>query len=456
MFFLIVKKEDILENVDKEIIKTMEKKIKAEPDYLSFYNANTKEYTHCYHSYPAMMIPQIAREFINITKKANQKIKNIFDPFMGSGTTLVEGMIQNLKGYGIDINPLAYLMAKTKTTPIEPEYLKNNVEKLLNNINQKYNSYLEGTYKIENLPKFDRIDFWFKPKVIELLQLIKNCIIEFEDEQIKNFYLATFSETVRYVSNTRNNEFKLYRMPPEKLKEWNPDVVNIFKDYLKRNCEGNNIFYEEISKFGNFTSPIIVTGSSENLPFSDNSFDLLITSPPYGDSKTTVAYGQFSRLSSQWLDLEIDENKKINQLDNVMLGGKVEKNLNASDELDKLNSETLRQIFNEIYSIDKKRAFEVLQFYIDLDKTLNEVARVMKINSYQFWVVANRTVKGITILTDEIIIEMFKKYGICHIHRFYRKIPNKRMPLKNSPTNQTGKLSKTMTSEIIIMFKKIK
>lgn len=453
MFSLIIKK-DILDTVDKNIIKTLENKIKAEPDYLSFYNANTKEYTHCYHSYPAMMIPQIAREFINITKKANQNINNIFDPFMGSGTTLVEGMIQNLKGYGIDINPLAYLMAKAKTTPIEPEYLKNNVIKLLNNINQKYDLYLKGAYRIENLPRFDRIDFWFKPKVIELLQLIKKCILEFEDEQLKNFYLATFSETVRYVSNTRNNEFKLYRMPPEKLKEWNPDVVNIFINHLKRNCEGNNSFYEEVSKSKNFTSPTIVTGNSENLPFSNNSFDLLITSPPYGDSKTTVAYGQFSRLSSQWLGLEIDKNTKINQLDNIMLGGNLEKNINVSDELDKLGSETLRQIFNEIYSIDEKRALEVLQFYIDLDKTLNEVARVMKINSYQYWVVANRTVKGISILTDEIIIEMFKKYGIYHLHRFYRKIPNKRMPLKNSPTNKTGKLSKTMTSEIIIMLKK--
>ncbi|XZJ61947.1 hypothetical protein ACSXEL_17120 (plasmid) [Clostridium perfringens] len=51
-----------------------------------------------------------------------------------------------------------------------------------------------------------------------------------------------------------------------------------------------------------------------------NSFDLLITSPPYGDSKTTVAYGQFSRLSLQWLNLEME--MEVNQLDNVMLGGK--------------------------------------------------------------------------------------------------------------------------------------
>ena len=30
-----------------------------------FKNVNTKEYTHGYHNYPAMMIPQIARKLLN-------------------------------------------------------------------------------------------------------------------------------------------------------------------------------------------------------------------------------------------------------------------------------------------------------------------------------------------------------------------------------------------------------
>lgn len=37
-----------------------------------FKKANTKEYTHCFHAYPAMMIPQVARRLIeNFGKNAD-------------------------------------------------------------------------------------------------------------------------------------------------------------------------------------------------------------------------------------------------------------------------------------------------------------------------------------------------------------------------------------------------
>ena len=49
--------------------------------------------------------------------------------------------------------------------------------------------------------------------------------------------------------------------------------------------------------------------------------DLIVTSPPYGDSKTTVAYGQFSRLANEWLGIE-----NAAAIDRKMLGGSPQKN----------------------------------------------------------------------------------------------------------------------------------
>ena len=46
----------------------------------SFKSANTKEYTHCYHTYPAMMIPQVARELINNYAPEDGQLNLIFDP----------------------------------------------------------------------------------------------------------------------------------------------------------------------------------------------------------------------------------------------------------------------------------------------------------------------------------------------------------------------------------------
>ena len=44
-----------------------------------FKNANTKEFTHGYHSYPAMMIPQIARKLITEFAPSG-RMELLFDP----------------------------------------------------------------------------------------------------------------------------------------------------------------------------------------------------------------------------------------------------------------------------------------------------------------------------------------------------------------------------------------
>src|SRR5690606_9550546 len=70
----------------------------------------------------------------------------------------------------------------------------------------------------------------------------------------------------------------------------------------------------------------IIQGSSldKHKYIGQESVDLIVTSPPYGDSKTTVAYGQFSRLSSQWLELggEHYTSETVARLDSDLLGGK--------------------------------------------------------------------------------------------------------------------------------------
>ena len=89
--------------------------IRLVDDRWSFRDANTKEFTHCYHTYPAMMIPQVARSLI-AEYKPEGELKTIFDPYSGSGTTLVEANLVGVNAVGTDLNPLARLMSRVKTT----------------------------------------------------------------------------------------------------------------------------------------------------------------------------------------------------------------------------------------------------------------------------------------------------------------------------------------------------
>jgi len=80
----------------------------------------------------------------------------------------------------------------------------------------------------------------------------------------------------------------------------------------------------------------------------------------------------------------------------------------------------------------------------------------LKPGKYFCLVVGNRTVKELVLKTDQIICEMGEHLGFTTQAILYRNIPNKRMPLKNSPTNQPGKTGFTMQKESIVLLKKLR
>lgn len=412
------------------------------PDgYWDFANVDTKEWTHGYHSYPAMMIPQVARRLITLIRDHQPNIQTLFDPFMGSGTSLVEGLLQGLAVTGSDLNPLSRLLTRAKTTAYDPEDLESALDRI-----DRYLDCLEISEA--DWPHFANLTFWFKESVIAELTRIKRTLETVVPKDLQPFFWVAFSDTVRWVSNSRNAEFKLYRLDAARLAAWNPDVRATFRKVLTRNLAGNARLVERRPL------PPVSLHAYNAMDLSalpDNAFDLMVTSPPYGDSRTTVAYGQFSRLSLQWLNLaDGAESPAPNKLDQALLGGQA-----ATDLRSLLPSSVLTKAVSKVAQKDANRAREVLSFYQDLDQTLREIARVIRPGGYQCWVVGNRTVKNVQLLTDQIIIQLSARYGLDPVITFTRAIPNKRMPKENSPTNEAGQKVTTMNGEQIFILRKV-
>lgn len=397
---------------------------------------STKIYTHGFHSYPAMFIPQIAKRLLETYSKHGD---TVLDIFCGSGTVLVESMLLKRNSIGIDLNPLAIFIAKVKTTPLNPKVLQR--------------SYFDLIFRIANIklselskPNFFNIDFWFKEDVIFELARIKAAIDEIPNENVRNFFLIAFSETARYVSNMKHGEFKLVRIKNDKLTDYSPRVLETFRRYAEKNISGMVDFFQTTGEEA--PMPRIILGdSSKEISIQADSVDCIITSPPYGDSRTTVAYGQFSRLSLQWLDLA--DNTSVTKIDNSLLGGKIvvsEKNI---------QSNSLKKALSEIEKMDKRRAEEVYSFYSDISPCLQNAHRLLKKGKHFCIVIGNRTVKGVRLPSDFILSEMCVPLGFKVEDILVRAIPNKRMPSKNSPTNKSGFLEETMTKESIVILKKL-
>lgn len=404
-----------------------------------FRKANTKKYTHCFHQYPAMMIPQVAGKILD---EFGKNAKLLFDPYCGTGTSLVEANIRGIDAIGTDINPLARLIAKVKTTIISLKTL----DLYLKDFNDFIFNVKFGVIKVSpTVPNFRNIDYWFKKETQITLAIMKKYIEGVDDINIQNFFKVAFSETIREVSLTRNSEFKLYRIAKEKIEKFNPDVSSIMVSKLFRNRKGMEE-YISLKDKDNIKSLIYDFNTVFEIPeniLSPESVDIIMTSPPYGDSRTTVAYGQFSRLSNQWLDIE-----NANEIDKKLMGGK-----KLKDYMD-FGFEPLDKTLEEISKKDEKRVYDIISFYIDYRKSIQNMSKVVKRNGIVAFVVGNRRVKGIEIPNDEITREFFEKNGFKHIKTIIRKIPNKRMPKRNSPSNVAGITETTMNYEYILILKK--
>ncbi len=73
--------------------------------------------THGFHSYPARFHPLLVRQLLADLPAG----KTVLDPFVGSGTTLVEAALRGARGLGVDVNPLAVELAQLKATPLSAE-----------------------------------------------------------------------------------------------------------------------------------------------------------------------------------------------------------------------------------------------------------------------------------------------------------------------------------------------
>ncbi len=390
-----------------------------------FKGANTQELTHGIHVYPARMVPFIPRILI---KKFSRPGEKVLDPFCGSGTVLLEAMIQQRQSVGIDINPLAVLISQVKTTPLDLNTLIQTFNDLRKKILSDKQKILNGTLKVEppifkNIQK--QINHWFKPEVQLWLTVIRRHVNNIPDEDIKKFFQVVFSNTVRKVSNTRDNEYKLYRMAPEQLEKYNPDVVQIFLDYCEQSIQGMrdlNNFLTKGEKKLEIYRPEVLQGDFRSINLPEGEFDLMITSPPYGDSHTTVGYGQFSKFSLYWLG---EEFASYIPKSRDMLGGKNKPNA-------KVHSETLEQTLEQIRKnesdLKRKRSIDVLSFFADYEECVKKIHENLKDNAYACFVVGNRTVREVRIRMDKITQEIGEHYGFKHVITIPRNIPTKRHP----------------------------
>ncbi|MEX2715843.1 MAG: DNA methyltransferase [Candidatus Sigynarchaeum springense] len=279
-------------NVRQENIVDKEEFIKAIFDV-----DDTSYLTHNYHPWAAKFIPQIPRYFIErLTKKSD----TVYDPFCGSGTTLVEALLLGRNAIGNDINYIASLASKAKTTPLSPEQIRR-IATWRDGILALQKRCLDGAHggSVEDYTgevHFNNKFHWFDKDVLVVLMQIKKQIESIDDPAIKTFLLAAFSSIVVRVS--RQESETRYAAIEKKVEI--KDVFDIFLKKLDDMIQRMRQFAASVDK-GNWVQVSQAdTRTMSTIPAG--SVQLVLTSPPYAN---TYDYYLYHKLRMYLLDYDV-------------------------------------------------------------------------------------------------------------------------------------------------------
>jgi len=342
-----------------------------------FAEAKTNSSTHSFHPYPAKYIPQIPSILI---KELSKEGDIIYDPFLGSGTTCVEANVLGRNAIGNDVNELAVLMSKVKTTPIDRQRLKK-LDSLINKIYLRIDDlyFNNNSHQIEK-PDILNLYLWFKGFVINELVIIKYEILKLDDADLKDFCFMALSAILVNVSN-QDSDTRYVRVAK------NIKPKDTFDRFVKQLIKMRKIMNNNYDNLKNCKTIVKVADTRFDGIFDENSADLSVTSPPYPNAYDYHLYHKYRMF---WLDMDPHYLRK--------------REIGAHAD----------------YS--KKNGLTEFDFENDMEKCFYTVSKILNKGKYFILVIGNSILKGRNIENNELLKDLSKKTPFVFVAEFSRNL----------------------------------
>lgn len=414
-----------------------------DPTFWDFSAVHGRNGAHGYFQYPAMMVPELQRALLEDLLATDSDVHTIYDPFMGSGTVMLESLYLGLDFIGTDINPMAVLLSAVKACPPSSEAALVSGTEVLQRARASQR---------DNAIDFNFRDKWFTAGVSVALTRLRCAIQQVDDQQMRRFLWVCLAETVRFVSNSRPSTFKLHLYSAEDLKTRTPDPLGQFETVLDSNIE--RIRAHEAAAAVKLKNPTLIRASvNDALPEETGTADALMTSPPYGDNHTTVPYGQYSFLPLQWIDpidLVGDVDPTVfevpGRLDTLSLGGH---RLTPRPLPSHLEAEvpSLKKWLDE-RETKSETTQKVVTFVDDYRTAVRNASARVRPCGFVFLTLGERRVSGADVPLVRFTQEIFEAAGHTRVTSIDRLLPSrKRMANRNAA-------GETMIRETILVLRK--
>lgn len=390
------------------------------------FSNETELLMHTIHAYPAKFPAFIATKAFDYAGQEGVNVKTVADVFCGCGTVALEAKLHGKDFWGCDINPVATLIAKTKSAAYDINVVADYFER----IKVTYET-MEIDHMVYNKAP-ERLKYWFtENSFIDLMRLKQSIEFVVPAGEYRDAFLCLFSSILKASSKWLTKSIK-------------PQI-----DPNKREVVVWNVFKQHFDKFSKaiiqinlriFKSANIKIENENFLTFEDfPKVDLIISSPPY---VTSYEYADLHQLSTLWLQYTSDYRE--------LRRGSIGSMYNSEGfkiDLNSLNA-VGQQIVQDLLADSKATAKvrSVARYYIDIQRAIYNCTNMLNNGGMVFFVVGDTEYKGVKIKNSEHLVQCLRNEGFTDIKAAKRRISNK---LLTPYRDECGRFSSDKTQRTI-------
>ncbi len=384
------------------------------------------------HPFPARMAPELAlREIQQLPKRAT-----VLDPMMGSGTVLRVAIDCGLRAIGRDVDPLAVLMTRVWTTPIDTKLFRERAVHVLQTARNMCAEHISLPWIDEDPETSAYIDFWFgKQQKVDLRKLSSLIIgIPGPEGEALRIALSRIIVTKKVGASLAHD---VSHSRPHKVLRDNSFAV----------LDG---FWYSVSQVAKRleTYPIqeqadVRQEDTRNLTsIASTSVDAVITSPPYLNA---IDYLRGHRLALVWLGYRVSELRPIRS-------GSIGAERAPEGQADTHLAEEIIDQMGLGELLPRREQRLITRYILDLFAMLLEIHRVLRPGGRVVFVIGNSCLHGIFIRNALAIILLAERIGFERVREEERELPPNRRYLPPPSVSEQTDLNKRMRTETVLTF----
>lgn len=392
------------------------------------------------HPFPARMAPGIALEALG---ESNTPLR-VLDPMAGSGTVLAVARAKGHRAFGVDLDPLAVLLAGVWTRTVDAERVNDKAAEVLERAKMTFGPLPSGHAYPEGSDNETRmfIRYWFDNYARRQLAALSTAIRRVHDGATRDVLWCGFSRLIITKQAGASLAMDLSHSRPHKAFERAP--IKPFTRFIS----AVEMVVSNCPQHGSGTvgpATVVKRGDARKLDIEDDSIDLVVTSPPYLNA---IDYMRCSKFSLVWMGHNVRE---LRQIRGQSVGAEV-----SSEQA--LEASWVRSLIKQLglKPALSNRDHALLARYVwDMGQAIAEVSRVLRRGGRAVYVVGESMNRGTFIRNSSIVTAVAQAHGLPLVSRQSRALPANRRYL---PPPKRGLSSATMDSrlrrEVVIVFNK--